>query len=124
MRWRAAWGRAPTAPSVVAAGQGREQGDRGRPSRIRSPPLGRPVPPPSPAAADCTADVSDCSLAEKDSLRDWQARLYSKYPIVGELAGPAQPAAAAAGKQAGGEGGQAAGGAAAAPQRPGASGWQ
>lgn len=36
-------------------------------------------------AADLTDDLSDCSLAERDSLRDWQARLYSKYKIVGEV---------------------------------------
>lgn len=56
-----------------------------------------------PTFADCTDDIADCTLAERDSLRDWQARLYSKYPIVGEVvkdgaqAGePAGEAAAAA----------------------------
>ncbi|PRW57859.1 steroid-binding 3 [Chlorella sorokiniana] len=38
----------------------------------------------STEVADCNDDISGCSLAERDSLRDWQARLYSKYPIVGE----------------------------------------
>ena len=37
-----------------------------------------------PHPADLTDDLSDCSLAERDSLRDWQARLYSKYKIGGE----------------------------------------
>lgn len=31
------------------------------------------------------ADLTGCSLAELDSLKDWQARLYGKYPIVGEV---------------------------------------
>ncbi|KAL4433840.1 hypothetical protein ABPG75_000281 [Micractinium tetrahymenae] len=39
----------------------------------------------STEAADLTDDLTGCSLAERDSLRDWQARLYSKYKIVGEL---------------------------------------
>lgn len=38
-----------------------------------------------PRPADLTDDLSDCSLAERDSLRDWQARLCSKYKIVGEV---------------------------------------
>jgi hypothetical protein len=46
------------------------------------------------------ADLSGCSLAELDSLKDWQARLYGKYPIVGEVvteeAAAAQEAAPAA----------------------------
>ena len=37
------------------------------------------------AAADCCADLSGCSLAELDALRDWRARFYAKYPIVGRL---------------------------------------
>lgn len=39
-----------------------------------------------PLGADCNDDLTDCSLAERDSLRDWQGRLYSKYAIVGEVA--------------------------------------
>lgn len=35
--------------------------------------------------ADLVADLTGCSLAELDSLKDWQARLYGKYPIVGEV---------------------------------------
>lgn len=50
-------------------------------------------------SADCTDDISDCTLAERDSLRDWQGRLYSKYPIVGEVV--KEGAAAAAGEPAG-----------------------
>ena len=34
---------------------------------------------------DCTADVQDCSLAEMDTLRDWEARFQSKYIIVGKV---------------------------------------
>ncbi|KDD75774.1 hypothetical protein H632_c504p0 [Helicosporidium sp. ATCC 50920] len=35
--------------------------------------------------ADCNDDISDCSIAEKDALRDWEGRFYSKYKIVGKI---------------------------------------
>lgn len=53
-------------------------------------------PAPLPPGPDCNGDLSGLSLAERDSLRDWQARLYSKYPIVGDLVGQDEQAAAAA----------------------------
>lgn len=34
---------------------------------------------------DCTDDLGGCTLAEMDALRDWEARFYGKYPIVGKL---------------------------------------
>ncbi|PSC69128.1 steroid-binding 3 [Micractinium conductrix] len=39
----------------------------------------------STEVADLTDDLTGCSLAEQDSLRDWQGRLCSKYRIVGEV---------------------------------------
>lgn len=39
-------------------------------------------------AADLNDDLSGCSLAELDALRDWQARLYGKYRIVGRVVKP------------------------------------
>lgn len=38
-----------------------------------------------PGHADCNDDISDCSIAEKDALRDWEGRFYSKYKIVGKI---------------------------------------
>lgn len=35
--------------------------------------------------ADLNDDLEGCSLAELDALRDWQARLCTKYRIVGDL---------------------------------------
>lgn len=35
--------------------------------------------------ADCNDDLSDCSLAELDALRDWQAQFYGKYNLVGRV---------------------------------------
>ncbi len=34
---------------------------------------------------DCTDDLTGCSLAELDALRDWEARFHSKYPVVGKI---------------------------------------
>lgn len=34
---------------------------------------------------DCVSDVQDCSLAEMDALRDWEARFQSKYIVVGKV---------------------------------------
>lgn len=45
--------------------------------------------------ADCCDDLSGLSLAELDSLREWQGRLCSKYPVVGEVVKVAAAAAAA-----------------------------
>ena len=37
------------------------------------------------ALADCVADVDGLSAAEMDTLRDWQAKFWSKYPVVGRV---------------------------------------
>jgi len=34
---------------------------------------------------DCSDDVSNCSLAEMDALRSWEAQFHSKYPVVGRV---------------------------------------
>ena len=34
---------------------------------------------------DCTDDLQGLQRMELDSLRDWEARFYSKYPIVGSV---------------------------------------
>lgn len=34
---------------------------------------------------DLTGNLEGCSPVELDSLRDWEAKLYWKYPIVGRL---------------------------------------
>lgn len=35
---------------------------------------------------DCVSDVSNCSVAEMDALRSWEAQFQSKYPVVGRVA--------------------------------------
>ena len=35
--------------------------------------------------ADCNDNLEGCTLAEIDALRDWQARFYQKYTIIGEI---------------------------------------
>lgn len=32
---------------------------------------------------DCNDNLEDMSPAELDSLRDWESRFYSKYPVIG-----------------------------------------
>ena len=34
---------------------------------------------------DCNDNLEDMSPAELDSLRDWESRFYSKYPIIGQI---------------------------------------
>lgn len=34
---------------------------------------------------DCNDNLEDMSPAELDSLRDWESRFYSKYPIIGNI---------------------------------------
>ena len=34
---------------------------------------------------DCNDNLEDMSQAELDSLRDWESRFYSKYPIIGQV---------------------------------------
>jgi len=34
---------------------------------------------------DCVSDTSNCSLAEMDALRSWEAQFHSKYPVVGRV---------------------------------------
>lgn len=34
---------------------------------------------------DCNDNLEDMSPAELDSLRDWESRFYSKYPIIGRV---------------------------------------
>ena len=34
---------------------------------------------------DFNAHLQDMSPAELDSLRDWESRFYSKYPIIGQI---------------------------------------
>lgn len=34
---------------------------------------------------DCNDNLEDMSPAEMDSLRDWESRFYSKYPIIGNV---------------------------------------
>ena len=45
---------------------------------------------------DCVADVEGLSAAEMDTLRDWQAKFWQKYPVVGRVV-----AGAAAGRSGG-----------------------
>ena len=39
---------------------------------------------------DCNDDLSDCSLAEMDALRDWMAQFYGKYKVVGRVVSSAE----------------------------------
>ena len=43
---------------------------------------------------DCNDNLDDMSPAELDSLRDWESRFYSKYPIIGNVQSDAQAAEA------------------------------
>ena len=36
---------------------------------------------------DCNFDLEGLDSMEKESLRDWQAKFYSKYPIIGKVVG-------------------------------------
>ena len=46
---------------------------------------------------DCNDDLSDCSLAEMDALRDWMAQFYGKYKVVGRVVSSAERLEPAAG---------------------------
>lgn len=41
---------------------------------------------------DCNDNLEDMSPAEMDSLRDWESRFYSKYPIIGNVQSEGQRA--------------------------------
>ncbi|DBA70909.1 TPA: hypothetical protein ACH3X2_011356 [Trebouxia sp. C0005] len=41
---------------------------------------------------DCNDNLEDMSPAEMDSLRDWESRFYSKYPIIGNVQSESQRA--------------------------------
>jgi len=43
---------------------------------------------------DCNDNLEDMSPAELDSLRDWESRFYSKYPVIGNIQSDAKIAEA------------------------------